>query len=370
MLRTIGIGPVSYVWNLLGGLPVFRNRRLRLGASPAAQTPSNAANEGPFPDKAVPPQSSGAERDALPVFRNRRVRLGTNPAAQTPSNAANESPFSRKVVPPQSSGDAAVGLPVFRNRRLRLGADPTAPKPSDAAAAAPSRFGYTALFFIVGLVLGWSIALGQGSLRLPASAVLGTDQESQLGNELGMDAGIPLDPGKVEGRPGALGPVDGSTPSLYGGRIRALVVTTFTPAPTETPTVSPTPTITPTPRPPFVWPADGWVSQRMSEVHPSGLDIAVNTGEPVRAARDGRVTFVGGDPCCVYGYFVIIEHAGEWTSLYAHLSAFAVGAGDEVTQGQLVGQSGETGEARGAHLHFELRSSGALVDPLNHLPPR
>ena len=236
-------------------------------------------------------------------------------------------------------------------------------------AGADSPFGDAALAFVFGLALGWSIALGQGSLRLPTATAVGTHQESQLRNELGMEEGMLVDPGTAGGRLGPLGSAHGSTRLLHGGRIRARAATTFTPTPTETPRASPTPTITPTPSPPFIWPANGWVSQRMAEGHPSGIDIAVNMGEPVRAARDGRVTYVGGDPCCSYGYFVVIEHDGGSTSLYAHLSAFAVGAGDEVTQGQLIGLSGETGKARGAHLHFELRSSGVPVNPLNRLPP-
>ncbi len=239
-------------------------------------------------------------------------------------------------------------------------------------AGADGPYRNTALCFIVGVTFAWSIALGQGSLRLPTATALGTHQEveSQLRSELGMEEGMLVEPARVGGRLGSLGPVHGSTPSPYGGRFRARSATMFTPTPTETPTASPTPTITPTPSPPFVWPANGRVSQRMSEGHPYGIDIAVNVGEPVRAARDGRVTYVGGDPCCSYGYFLVIEHDGGSNSLYAHLSAFAVGAGDEVTQGQLVGLSGETGKARGAHLHFELRSSGTPVNPLNRLPPR
>ncbi len=163
-------------------------------------------------------------------------------------------------------------LPVFRNRRVRRGTSPAALTPSQAAAAATSRFGYAALFFLVGLILGWSIAPGQGIPRLPMSAVLGTHQEveSQLGNELGMEGGTLEDPGKAGGGLASLGPPSRRMPSTYGGRAVVRVATAFTPTPTETPTASPTPTITPTPRPPFVWPADGWISQRMTEAHPPG----------------------------------------------------------------------------------------------------
>lgn len=136
-----------------------------------------------------------------------------------------------------------------------------------------------------------------------------------------------------------------------------------------TPTASPSPTATLTPRPPFAWPAEASISQPMAENHPYGIDIAVRF-EPVYAVRDGRVTFVGGDPCCSYGLFVVVEHDQGWTSLYAHLETFAVGLGDDVTQGQRIGRSGETGKARGPHLHFELRSWGTPLDPVPRLPAR
>jgi len=142
---------------------------------------------------------------------------------------------------------------------------------------------------------------------------------------------------------------------------------TFTPTATPTATPPSTPTATPTPKPTFVWPADGWISQPMWQGHPYGIDIAVNTGSSIYAVRDGVVTYAGGDPCCQYGYFVFIEHGDGWTSLYGHLSAFAVQAGDIVTQGQLLGLSGATGMAFGAHLHFELRTYGAPVDPIQYI---
>ncbi len=142
-----------------------------------------------------------------------------------------------------------------------------------------------------------------------------------------------------------------------------------TPSASATPTASPWPTATLTPRPPFVWPGQAAISQPMAENHPYGIDIGVRY-EPVYAVRDGRVTFVGGDSCCSYGLFVVIEHDQGWTSLYAHLEAFSVGVGDNVVQGERIGGSGETGNSRGPHLHFELRSWGTPVDPLVHLPAR
>jgi hypothetical protein len=121
----------------------------------------------------------------------------------------------------------------------------------------------------------------------------------------------------------------------------------------------------------FVWPADGYVSQGMTPKHPSGIDIAVPIGSEVHAVRDGVVFFAGGDPCCSYGNYVVVGHDDGWSSVYGHLSKFLVKVGDQVKQGQLIGLSGETGHAEGPHVHFELRSFGRPVNPLDRLwPPR
>jgi len=120
---------------------------------------------------------------------------------------------------------------------------------------------------------------------------------------------------------------------------------------------------------PFIWPADGDVSQAMTPKHPSGIDVAAPIGSEVRAVRDGEVFFVGGDPCCSYGNFIVIGHDDGWSSVYGHLSTFLVQAGDLVEQGQAIGLSGETGYVNGPHVHFELRSSGRPVNPLDHLWP-
>jgi hypothetical protein len=120
----------------------------------------------------------------------------------------------------------------------------------------------------------------------------------------------------------------------------------------------------------FIWPAEGRLVQGLWAGHPGGIDIAANVGEPIRAVRDGTVVFAGGDPCCVYGLFVIVEHDEGWSSLYAHLSETGVQLGDTVAQGQVIALSGATGKLDGPHLHFELRSAAGRVDPLAYLEPR
>jgi lipoprotein NlpD len=147
-----------------------------------------------------------------------------------------------------------------------------------------------------------------------------------------------------------------------------------TSTPVRNPTRTPTPTATPRrnagPRPDFTWPATGPISSYFGPGHPLGIDIDffADTDEPVKAAAAGTVTFAGGDPCCSYGYYVIIEHSGGFTTLYAHLAGFLVKTGDRVRQGQIIARGGRTGYATGLHLHFEIRRDGLAVDPLRYLP--
>ena len=160
-----------------------------------------------------------------------------------------------------------------------------------------------------------------------------------------------------------------------------------TPSPTTTPppSITPTPsrkatsipdvTATATPRraespPVWIWPAEGPVSSHFGPAHPLGIDIDLygNSTPLVVASAPGIVPFVGGNPCCSYGFYVVIDHGNGFATLYAHLAAIAVREGDEVEQGQLLALGGETGASTGVHLHFEIRKQGKVVDPLKYLP--
>jgi murein DD-endopeptidase MepM/ murein hydrolase activator NlpD len=99
-----------------------------------------------------------------------------------------------------------------------------------------------------------------------------------------------------------------------------------------------------------------------------GIDIALMPGDAVAAMADGVVVFAGGNRCCSYGLFVVIEHANGFQSLYSHLSRLDVVTGAKVSRGEMLGLGGATGHADGPHLHFEVRWQGALLDPLTILP--
>jgi murein DD-endopeptidase MepM/ murein hydrolase activator NlpD len=100
----------------------------------------------------------------------------------------------------------------------------------------------------------------------------------------------------------------------------------------------------------------------------TGVDVAAPQGTPILAADDGVVALVGSGTTG-YGNYVVIAHAGGITTLYGHLLAATVKQGDHVTQGQVIGLEGSTGNSTGPHVHFEVRANSQPIDPLPYLPP-
>jgi len=94
-----------------------------------------------------------------------------------------------------------------------------------------------------------------------------------------------------------------------------------------------------------------------------GVDYAAPTGTPIKAAGDGRVTFVGLKGG--YGKCIMIDHGGGYATLYGHMSRFRKGmhAGVHVSQEQVIGYVGMTGLATGPHLHFEVHVNGVPHNP-------
>ncbi len=96
----------------------------------------------------------------------------------------------------------------------------------------------------------------------------------------------------------------------------------------------------------------------------SGIDIGAGSGTPIIAAASGEILqagYLGG-----YGNAILVYHGGGLSTLYGHLSGFAVEAGQKVKQGQIIGYVGSTGFATGPHLHFEVRINGAVVNPYKY----
>jgi murein DD-endopeptidase MepM/ murein hydrolase activator NlpD len=120
----------------------------------------------------------------------------------------------------------------------------------------------------------------------------------------------------------------------------------------------------------FIWPVNGPITSPFCErraweaCHP-GIDIGVGTGTPIHAAGSGTVALAG--PAGGYGNYTCINHGGGLSTCYGHQSQINVSVGQHVSQGQVIGLVGCTGLCFGAHLHFEVRVNGGVVNPLNYL---
>jgi len=126
----------------------------------------------------------------------------------------------------------------------------------------------------------------------------------------------------------------------------------------------------------MTWPLPGHyviTSKFGNRLHPvlkkyslhTGVDIAGSgcNGDPVVAAAAGTV--IKATYSNSYGNYVVIDHGGGITTLYAHSSKLLVKAGDKVKAGQQIMKVGTTGYSTGPHLHFEVRKNGSYLNPLD-----
>ena len=124
------------------------------------------------------------------------------------------------------------------------------------------------------------------------------------------------------------------------------------------------------------WPVEGPIIapfgvrwQSSGPIIHRGVDIDVPTGTPVYAMSSGQVSFAG--TMRDFGLVVWVDHGDAILTVYAHLSEILVVEGQAVTRDESLGLSGESGNATGPHLHFEVRGRGHQVDPVAMLggPP-
>ena len=237
------------------------------------------------------------------------------------SQIASLDPTSARAVPPQQ----VLRVPLTSSGVIRLG---------DTIAEIASRYGMTIAELL-------RLNPGLETARLV------------VGSQVRLAQSAPLP---------ALPPVLGLNPVGSGGVSWP-----------ETPQIPPSPDFQVPGSTSYIWPADGMLTSgfgwRWGRMH-KGIDVANNVGTPIRAAKDGQVTFAGWDDGG-YGYLVKIRHADGTVTVYAHNSRILVQQGKFVRQGQNISLMGSTGRSTGPHLHFEVHPAGSsAVNPMQFLPPR
>jgi hypothetical protein len=111
----------------------------------------------------------------------------------------------------------------------------------------------------------------------------------------------------------------------------------------------------------LVRPVSGYISQFLQGYH-TGIDIAAPFGAIITAADEGEITYVGWVP--VGGRAVCVTHSGGLESCYYHTSVSYVSVGQRVSRGQPIATIGMSGLTSGAHVHWEVKQYGRIVDPL------
>ena len=125
----------------------------------------------------------------------------------------------------------------------------------------------------------------------------------------------------------------------------------------------------------YIWPLNGKITSNYGDVSKlfsgpdsshTGIDIASNTGTPIKSVESGIVEFSGYSSG--FGNYIIIKHDDKIMSLYAHCSELLYKKGASINKGDVIALVGSSGKATGSHLHLEFINNGKSIDPLWLLP--
>lgn len=120
----------------------------------------------------------------------------------------------------------------------------------------------------------------------------------------------------------------------------------------------------------FRWPVKGKIisefGTKPNGSHNDGINVAVPQGTSVKAAENGVVAYAGSE-LKGYGKLILIRHANNWVSAYAHNDDIMVKRGDKVRRGQIISKAGSSGSVSQPQVHFELRKGSRPVDPTKYM---
>ena len=341
-------------------LPVLRAELLSApglgGAAPPASLAALASGDAAAPQPVAAPPDGGA---APPE--------GVDPA-EASAVAAIEARARQQSGEEEPQGREDSTLPLFWRYEIREG---------DSVLEIAQRFGIGSQYIVWNnidilpdrdlLTIGQQLQIPSvegiiHDVRLDETLIeIANLYEAEVDDIVGFAANGLSDPDMLR---------EGSTILVPGGRVVQPAAAAIRPPSPAEPPVPAAPAVDPgeVSLAGFVWPVLGVITSYYGPWHPLGIDVSAPVGTPIVAAARGQVVFAGGNACCSYGLHVEIKHDQTYLSLYAHLDTFAVGLGDFVEQGQIIGYGGLTGRTTGPHLHFEIRRHGVHQDPLLYLP--
>jgi lipoprotein NlpD len=292
------------------------------------------------------------EENMVNSTRNRGV-LWTAIALAIALTAACSSPGRRAPV---TEGPAAAAAPA---------ATASAPYPSHSPPAAPAAVKREA-------VNGNYIVRPGDTLRAIAAAFNVTVDDLVRWNDFDVKASLKV--GQVL-RLTPPAEVAVAAPITPGGGAQARPLTPGATSPPAASAPDAPPPATPAAPAPLNW---GWplpgrllsrFGEKLDQSSPNkGIDIAATEGDPVMAAADGTVFYIGS-MLPGYGNFLVLKHNDEFISVYAHNRKVLVKKDQKVKRGEAIAEAGKTSTAS-PRLHFEIRKDGRPVDPLPYLPKR
>lgn len=336
-------------------------------------TPQNqtAAYQPPQPAVQRAPASTGgrytvvAGDTAYSIARTHGVPLGSLLSANGISDPASLGIGQQLVIPGASAPQAAPSAtkPPVQSRDMAA----TAPSSQPAAAGDAHVVSSGETLYSIGRQYG--VRPGD----IVSANGLSDMTRIQVGQRLTIPGGRPATPAARESQPiqtaalqqpaatdtggpkAYIPPQSGTAPS---GQPSSETKTAKLPKPTQMSSAS------------FRWPAEGRIisgfGAKTNGARNDGINIAVPEGTLIRAAENGVVAYAGNE-LKGFGNLILVRHANDWVTAYAHASEISVKRGDRINRGQVIGKAGKTGAVDSPQLHFEVRKGSKPVDPMAHL---
>lgn len=357
--------------------------------------PQSAVALGSAPPRAVSGSASGwsaqggtpvviAQGESLDMISS---RYGVPRSALMTANGlsnADVAPGTRIVIPVYNAGGAAASAPQVAqapaaSQRFVAGPAPTARQPAPVAdaraqAKAAADAKVAAAAEAKAKAAADAQAMRESRARFAAEAKAKADARK-------TGSAVPSARPVAEAKPAPVQPVKTAAPAQQPAKPVVVASAPATePKPAAIPKAEPAPepkttaslpkqeeaAVSSSDKADFRWPARGRVISGYSKGGNEGINIAVPEGTPVKAAEGGTVAYAGSE-LKGYGNLVLIRHPNGYVSAYAHNGELKVKRGDSVKRGQVVANSGQSGNVSSPQLHFELRKGSTPVDPTPYL---